>query len=68
MDLDQHIQQLMRGELLSEAAIKGLTEKLKEQLVYQSNIEHLKAPLTVVGDLFGLAFNFVENKFQYAET
>jgi hypothetical protein len=53
MDLDHHIEQLSRGELLSEGTVKGLTSKLKDMLIYESNVEHVRAPVTVVGDIFG---------------
>lgn len=34
-----------------------ITSKVKELLVYESNVVHIKAPCTVVGDIHGLGLN-----------
>jgi hypothetical protein len=44
-----------RGEVLPERTVKQLCDKLKEQLIYESNVLSLSSPLTVVGDLHGFA-------------
>jgi serine/threonine-protein phosphatase PPG1 len=55
LNLDQSLERLYKGEILSELAIKEVCERLKESLVYQSNITDIQAPVTVVGDLHGFA-------------
>ncbi len=52
-DVDTCLERCLRGELLSEAEIKEITSKVKELLVYESNVVHLRAPCTVVGDIHG---------------
>jgi serine/threonine-protein phosphatase PPG1 len=39
--------------VLPERTVKQLCDKLKEQLIYESNVLSLSSPLTVVGDLHG---------------
>jgi serine/threonine-protein phosphatase PPG1 len=53
LNLDKCIEQLMRNEVLSETTVRELCEKLKEQLIDESNVVILKTPLTVVGDIQG---------------
>lgn len=42
------------GELLPEADLKDICNRVKELLVFESNVVHIKAPCTVVGDVHGL--------------
>ncbi len=53
IDVDKCLEACLNGQLLSEAEIKEITGKVKELLVYESNVVHLKAPCTVVGDIHG---------------
>jgi serine/threonine-protein phosphatase PPG1 len=52
-DLDACIQQLLRKQLLHEALIREICEKTKEVLMRESNVVHVSAPVTVVGDIHG---------------
>jgi hypothetical protein len=52
-DLDACIQQLLRKQLLHEALLREICEKTKEVLMRESNVVHLNAPVTVVGDIHG---------------
>lgn len=52
-DVDHCIERLKRKELLGESAIKEMCEKVKELLMRESNVVHLEAPVTVVGDIHG---------------
>lgn len=54
LDLDRAISVLLRKELLDEKLIKELCEKTKELLLRESNVVHISAPVTVVGDIHGL--------------
>ena len=52
-DLDACIEQLLRKQLLHEALLKEICEKTKEVLMRESNVVHISAPVTVVGDIHG---------------
>lgn len=54
-DLDACIQQLLRKQLLHEALLREICEKTKEVLMRESNVVHVSAPVTVVGDIHGYA-------------
>lgn len=54
-DVDRCIERLKNKELLAEAAVKEMCEKVKELLMRESNVVHLSAPVTVVGDIHGSA-------------
>ena len=53
MNVDECLATCMKGELLSESDIKEICGRVKELLVYESNVVHLPAPCTVVGDIHG---------------
>ena len=55
LDLDGAISILLRKKLLGEALIKEICEKTKELLMRESNVVHIQAPVTVVGDIHGQA-------------
>ena len=55
LNLDKCIEQLTRCELLSENTIKDLCQHMREMLIYESNVQQVKAPVTVVGDVHGYA-------------
>lgn len=54
-DLDQCIAQLLRKQLLHETLVREICEKTKEVLMRESNVVHVSAPVTVVGDIHGYA-------------
>ncbi|CAO3683362.1 unnamed protein product [Umbelopsis ramanniana] len=60
LDLDRCIEQLYNKQLLSEAEIKEICEKTKELLMQESNVLHIKAPVTVVGDIHGQFYDLLE--------
>lgn len=53
LNLDAALEQLFRGEILSEETVKEVCERLKESMIYQPNVQPIKAPVTVVGNLHG---------------
>lgn len=59
-DLDQCIERLYRRELLPEMTIEALCSKIKELLIKESNVIHIKAPVTVVGDIHGQFYDLLE--------
>lgn len=52
-DLDACIAQLLKKQLLHEALLREICEKTKEVLMRESNVVHVSAPVTVVGDIHG---------------
>jgi serine/threonine-protein phosphatase PPG1 len=52
-DLDQCIEQVYNKKLLGEALLREICEKTKEVLMRESNVVHVSAPVTVVGDIHG---------------
>ncbi|KAK9447500.1 Metallo-dependent phosphatase-like protein [Limtongia smithiae] len=60
IDLDSCIDRLYRRELLAEAVVEALCNKAKELLIQESNVIHIKAPVSVVGDIHGQFFDLIE--------
>lgn len=52
-DLDKQIEQLMKCQPLPEEAVKVLCEKAKEILVQEINVQPVRCPVTVCGDIHG---------------
>jgi len=53
LDLDECIEKLKRRELLREEILEAICELVKEVLMRESNVVHVHAPITVVGDIHG---------------
>ncbi|KAG0314679.1 putative serine/threonine protein phosphatase [Linnemannia gamsii] len=60
LDLDACIESLFQRQLLAESVIKEICEKTKELLMTESNVVHIKAPVTVVGDIHGQFYDLLE--------
>lgn len=58
-DLEACIQQLLRKQLLHEALLREICEKTKEVLMRESNVVHISAPVTVVGDIHGFVISYL---------
>lgn len=52
-DIDDCIAKLLQKRLLGEALLREICEKTKEVLMRESNVVHVAAPVTVVGDIHG---------------
>jgi hypothetical protein len=60
VDLDECISRLYNKELLAESVIEAVCAKTKELLMRESNVVHVRAPITVVGDIHGQFFDLIE--------
>lgn len=60
VDLDECIRRLYNKELLAESVIEAICAKTKELLMRESNVVHVQAPITVVGDIHGQFFDLIE--------
>ena len=60
IDLDECISRLYKKELLAESVVEAICAKTKELLMKESNVVHIAAPVTVVGDIHGQFFDLIE--------
>ncbi|EGY16742.1 hypothetical protein ACHAP9_000695 [Verticillium nonalfalfae] len=60
VDLDECISRLYKKELLAEPVIEAICAKTKELLMRESNVVHVRAPVTVVGDIHGQFYDLIE--------
>ncbi|KAF8461399.1 serine/threonine-protein phosphatase 4 catalytic subunit [Kalaharituber pfeilii] len=60
VDLDACIECLYRKELLAESVIEAICAKTKELLMKESNVVHIRSPVTVVGDIHGQFWDMLE--------
>lgn len=60
VDLDECIERLYKKELLADSVIEAICAKTKELLMKESNVVHIAAPVTVVGDIHGQFFDLIE--------
>lgn len=59
-NLDKFIEKLNDCKPLKENEVKFLIEKVKEILFNESNVQHVRAPVTVCGDIHGQFFDMME--------
>jgi len=64
-DIDGYIEQLLKGNLLSEIQILNLCEKAKEVLAQEENVVSVSAPVTICGAVNGQFIDLLE-LFQHA--
>eukprot|EP00698_Gefionella_okellyi_P004519 TRINITY_DN14148_c0_g1_i1.p1 TRINITY_DN14148_c0_g1~~TRINITY_DN14148_c0_g1_i1.p1 ORF type:complete len:309 (+),score=42.47 TRINITY_DN14148_c0_g1_i1:74-1000(+) len=60
MDVDACIAKLYNCEIIDELAVKYVCEKVKELLIEESNVQAVRAPVTVVGDVHGQFWDVLE--------
>ncbi|KAF8114801.1 hypothetical protein N665_0034s0138 [Sinapis alba] len=60
LDLDEQISQLMQCKPLSEQQVRALCEKAKEILMDESNVQPVKSPVTICGDIHGQFHDLAE--------
>lgn len=59
-DLDRQIEQLMECKPLAEADVKILCDQAKAILVEEWNVQPVKCPVTVCGDIHGQFYDLIE--------
>mmetsp|Transcript_12293 Transcript_12293/g.26895 ORF Transcript_12293/g.26895 Transcript_12293/m.26895 type:complete len:122 (+) Transcript_12293:197-562(+) len=59
-ELDEKIERLRKGETLSEDEVKRLCTMAKEILTKESNVQPVRAPVTVCGDIHGQFYDLQE--------
>lgn len=59
-DLDQWIEQLMECKQLAEPQVRQLCEKARDILSHESNVQDVKCPVTVCGDVHGQFHDLME--------
>ena len=52
-DLDASIQQLLKCQPLPELDVKVLCDRAREILIEESNVQPVKCPVTICGDIHG---------------
>jgi len=60
LNLDKQIEQLLDCKPLSEAEVKALCDKAKEILGDESNVQPVRAPVTICGDIHGQFHDLME--------
>ena len=58
-DIDEYISTLKQGEILSENAMKRLCASVSELLMEESNVQPIRSPVTIVGDLHGQFYDLL---------
>ena len=60
MDVDKWIEDLRDCKILAEPQVKTLCRKVIELLYEESNVQPVRAPVTIVGDVHGQFFDVLE--------
>ena len=58
--LDEWIESLRDGKLLTELELKQVCDMVKDQLIEESNVQPVTSPVTVCGDIHGQFFDLLE--------
>ncbi|KAK8913953.1 Serine/threonine-protein phosphatase PP2A-1 catalytic subunit [Platanthera zijinensis] len=59
-DLDRQIEQLRQCKFLTEAEVKDLCDKARAVLMEEWNVQPVKCPVTVCGDIHGQFYDLME--------
>ena len=59
-DLDRQVKHLMECKLLQEAEVKTLCNQARAILVEEWNVQPMKCPVTVCGDIHGQFYDLIE--------
>ena len=58
--IDKQIEQLRKGEIISEQEVKFLCAKAREILVEEGNVQRVDSPITICGDIHGQFYDLLE--------
>lgn len=59
-DLDRQIEQLMECKPLTEAEVRTLCDQARAILMEEWNVQPVKCPVTVCGDIHGQFYDLIE--------
>jgi serine/threonine-protein phosphatase 6 catalytic subunit len=59
LNVEQCLETLKAGEIVSEASLKLLCQYVSELLMEESNVQPVVSPVTIVGDLHGQVFDLI---------
>jgi serine/threonine-protein phosphatase 6 catalytic subunit len=59
-DVDAWLETVKNGGVLPERELRILCEKVKELLIEESNVQPVKAPVTICGDIHGQFHDLLE--------
>lgn len=57
--IDKQIEQLRKGEIISEQEVKNLCSKAREILVEEGNVQRVDSPVTICGDIHGQFYDLL---------
>jgi serine/threonine-protein phosphatase 2A catalytic subunit len=60
VDLEKWIEKLYSCKPLTEKEVKQLCDKARETLMDESNVQPVKAPVTICGDIHGQIHDLIE--------
>jgi len=60
LDIEQCIEELKEGKILPERGLRFVCERAKEILIQESNVQPVKSPVTLVGDIHGQFYDVLE--------
>jgi len=60
LNLDFCIEKLQKCEILPENTVREITERMKELLISEANVQEIRSPVTVVGDVHGQFYDVLE--------
>lgn len=66
-DLDKYIATLTDCKPLSEPEVRSLCDRAREIFYHESNVQPVKCPVTIVGDLYVLSMHFSLTTFSHGQ-
>lgn len=59
MDIDRQIEILLEGGCLAERDLKLICDRAKEIFLEESNVQPVRAPVNICGDIHGIITNLM---------